>query len=164
MRMARRIGFFGMPSGIVLFDKDKGGDQTRVTGGFTGGSGSDCVRITVSSSRIDCYHWRNDNEKNDATLRTTSKIDFAKLKTLYVRRTRTSGWGGSSCNYAIPVLRIMNGSTRLAQVSLGAAYAQQDIALDVTALTGKYTVQIFLGGSLNISQTVHTYITKIWGE
>ena len=54
MRMARRIGFFGMPSGIVLFDKDKGGDQTRVTGGFTGGSGSNCARINFRIGRAGC--------------------------------------------------------------------------------------------------------------
>lgn len=145
-----------------LFDGTKGGDITKNTGGLVSSSAS---YISVSAEQIQFTTVKNPSSNNiQTTLITTNKIDFSKINTLNVRRTRNSGWGGASSSYGIPTLQVWDGSKVIASVALGADYADTVVSLDVSSVTGDAYVRLYLDNPKNVSQMTWTYVTQIWGE
>ena len=163
MRMSRRMGIYASGGGpLWLYDAENGGDIIKNTGGLVSTNTS---YISLMDDYIQFVTIKNSSSGFNNTLTTTNKIDFSKLDTLNVRRTRNSGFGGSSSNYGIPILQALNADQQVvASVTLGADYADTVVSLDVSSVTGDGYVRIYLDNPKNVSQMTWTYVTQIWGE
>ena len=146
---------------LWLFDGDNGGDVTKNTGGWTS-SGTSYAKAEATD--IDIYTIKNSSSGFSINIRTTNKVDLSGIKTLYLKRTRSSGWGGSTCDYGIPALQVWDGSNAVASVYLGKDTASTTISLDVSSVTGEYYIRFALNNPKNISQWTRTEITHLWGE
>ena len=148
---------------LWLYDAENGGDITKNTGGLTTTNSS---YGTIGTSSIQFYNLKNTSSAIEVIVKTTNKINFSKLSILKLKRTKDSGWGGTTVpgNYGMVYLQVYDGSTVVSQVGVGREYASTEISLDVSSVTGEYYVRLYMKMSTGISQVVITNVQQLWGE
>lgn len=158
------MGVYSSSGGpLWLFNGDNGGDVTKNTGGLTTTNSS---YGTIDTSSIRFENPKTASSATEVIVKTTNKIDFSRLSTLKLKRTKTSGWGGTAVpgDYGMVYLQVHDGSNVIAQVGVGLVYASTEISLDVSSVTGNYYVRLYMKMSTGISQSVRTYVQQLWGE
>ena len=150
MRMSRRIAIHNWGKRyLVLFDNTKGGDQTDITGGWTGAGSGPTSTINIDTT-ITCIHKRNDSEKNNVTIQTVNTFPFEKYSKLHVLSQRSP-----ASIYQRPTVN---------DTELPTSDTTMETVIDISGITDATRIVIKQGGALNISSTLYTYIYKIWLE
>ena len=149
MRMSRRLAALGGKRYLVLFDSTKGGDQTSVTGGWTGAGSGPTSSISIGTTIL-CKHKRDDNESNSVTIKTVNSLDFYRYSSIHVLSKRTP-----ETTYE----RVLVNGTQIAY-----ANTVQETVIDISGITAATQVTVKQGGQTGFSFTITTEIYKIWLE
>lgn len=166
MRLSRRMGLLGSAGPLWLFDGDKGGDVTKVTGGWTRLLNPNGYYTSLAEVREDCLyfsHKRNDDRNNTASLTTTNLIDLSSATTLSCSAYRTVS--SSYKDYGTMTMYVLDSSgSSVASVQLSKNVETTVTSLDISKLTGSYYVRLTISGTKNVAASIYNMVTKVWGE